>query len=137
MSSLQRGVIDGTMSGMVVYVVFKFDRIGKVLTQTDDTLILLAGIVSRARLGKLRADLQKVVIDAGIALQQQTNEYSDTNEQAMLDRWKQGGGSLIKLPDEDLAKVRSQLASVGEDITRGKPALNAFYKRVSSVAAKY
>ncbi len=135
--SLQRGVIDGTMSGMVVYVVFKFNQIGKVLTRTDDTLILSAGIVSKAWLGKLPADLQKVVIDAGVGLQQRASEYSDTNEQAMLAKWKEGGGSLIALPDEDLAKVRSLLASVGEDITKGKPALNAFYKRVKSVAAKY
>ena len=134
---LQRGVIDGTMSGAVVYVVFKFNRVGKVLTQTDDTLILSAGIVSKIWLNKLPADLQKVVIDAGVGLQRQTSEYSDTNEQAMLAKWKETGGSLIKLPDDDLAKVRAMLASVGEDVTKGKPELNAFYRRVKAVAAKY
>ncbi len=135
--SLQRGVIDGTMSGMVVYVVFKFNQIGKVLTQTDDTLILSAGIVSKAWLERLPADLRKVVIDVGAGLQQQANAYSDTNEQAMLAKWKELGGSLIRLPSEDLARVREILASVGEDTTKGKPGLNSFYKRVKAVAARY
>jgi C4-dicarboxylate-binding protein DctP len=134
---LQRGTIDGTMSGTVVYVVFKFNQVGQVLTQTNDTMILSAGLVSKAWLDKLPADLQKVVLDAGIALQARTTEFSDTSEQAMVKRWIAEGGELISLPDTDLAKIRSSLASVGQDVTKDDPALNAFYKKVQSTAAKY
>ncbi len=134
---LQRGTIDGTMSGTVVYVVFKFNQVGKVLTQTNDTMILSAGLVSKTWLDTLPADLQKVVLDAGVALQERTAQFSDTSEQAMVERWKAEGGELISLPDEDLSKIRSSLASVGEDVTKDDPALNAFYKRVRSTAAKY
>jgi TRAP-type C4-dicarboxylate transport system substrate-binding protein len=134
---LQRGTIDGTMSGTVVYVVFKFNQVGKVLTQTNDTMILSAGLVSKTWLDKLPADLQKVVLDAGVDLQARTAEFSDTSEIAMVERWKAEGGELISLPEEDLVKVRSSLASVGEDVTKDDPALNAFYKKVRSTAAKY
>lgn len=134
---LQRGTIDGTMSGTVVYVVFKFNQVGKVLTQTNDTMILSAGLVSKAWLDKLPEDLQKVVLDAGVELQAKTAEFSDTSEQAMVERWKAEGGEIISLPDEDLAKIRSSLASVGEDVTKDDPALNAFYKKVQSTAVKY
>ncbi len=134
---LQRGTIDGTMSGTVVYVVFKFNQVGKVLTQTNDTMILSAGLVSKTWFDKLPADLQKVVLDAGVGLQARTTEFSDTSEIAMVERWKAEGGELISLPEEDLAKVRSSLASVGEDVTKDDPALNAFYKKVRSTAAKY
>lgn len=134
---LQRGTIDGTMSGTVVYVVFKFNQVGKVLTQTNDTMILSAGLVSKTWLDKLPADLQKVVLDAGIALQERTSKFSDTSEQAMVKRWIAEGGELISLPDDDLATIRKSLASVGEDVTKDDPALNAFYKQVRSTAAKY
>ena len=134
---LQRGAIDGTMSGTVVYVVFKFNQVGTVLTQTNDTMILSAGLVSKIWLDKLPDDLQKVVLDAGIALQAKTTEFSDTSEQAMVEKWIAEGGELISLPDADLATVRSKLASVGEDVTKDDPALNAFYKKVQATAAKY
>jgi len=134
---LQRGTIDGTMSGTVVYVVFKFNQVGQVLTQTNDTMILSAGLVSKTWLDTLPADLQKVVIDAGISLQERTTKFSDTSEQAMVKRWISEGGELISLPDTDLAKIRSSLASVGEDVTKDDPALNAFYKKVQSTASKY
>ena len=134
---LQRGTIDGTMSGTVVYVVFKFNQVGQVLTEVNDTMILSAGLVSKTWLDKLPADLQKVVRDAGVGLQARTAKFSDTSEQAMVKRWKAEGGELISLPGEDLAKVRSMLASVGEDVTKDDPALNAFYKKVRSTAAKY
>ena len=134
---LQQGTIDGTMSGTVVYVVFKFNQVGTVLTQTNDTMILSAGLVSKIWLDSLPADLQQVVLDAGIALQERTAEFSDTSEQAMVERWKAEGGELISLPDEDLAKIRSSLASVGEDVTKDNPELNAFYKQVRATAAKY
>ena len=134
---LQRGTIDGTMSGTVVYVVFKFNQVGKVLTQTNDTMILSAGLVSKAWLDKLPADLQKVVLDAGVELQAKTSEFSDTSETAMVERWKAEGGELISLPEEDLATIRTSLASVGEDVTKDDPALNAFYKKVQATASKY
>ena len=60
--SMQRGVIDGTMSGAVVYVVFKFINLGTVLTRTDDTLIISTGAVSRAWLKRLPADLRHATI---------------------------------------------------------------------------
>lgn len=134
---LQRGTIDGTMSGTVVYVVFKFNQVGKVLTRTDDTLILSAGLVSKAWFDKLPADLQQIIVEEGAKLQARTNAFSDQSEEAMVAKWKEEGGELVTLPDEDLAKVRSILASVGEDVTKDNPALNAFYKQVKSVAEKY
>lgn len=134
---LQRGTIDGTMSGTVVYVVFKFNQVGQVLTRTNDTMILSAGLVSKTWLDTLPADLQKVVIDAGVSLQERTTKFSDTSEQAMVKRWIAEGGELISLPDTDLAKIRKSLASVGEDVTKDDPALNAFYKKVRATAAKY
>ena len=83
------------------------------------------------------AHLSLFVLDAGIALQERTAAFSDTSETAMVERWKAEGGELISLPEQDLVKVRSSLASVGEDVTKDDPALNAFYKQVRATAAKY
>jgi TRAP-type transport system periplasmic protein len=135
--SMQRGVIDGTMSGTVVYVVFKFNQVGKVLTETDDTMIISVGVVSKAWLDKLPADLRQIVIEEGAKLQKRTSEYSHESEDAMVAKWKEMGGELVKLPPADMDKVHSLLASVGEDVTKDNPAEHAFYEEVKAVAKKY
>ncbi len=135
--ALQRGVIDGTMSGAVVYVIFKFNSIGKVLTRTDDTLIISTAVLSKAWLKKLPADLRRIVVEEGPKLQVRATEFSHANEKFFLGKWKELGGSLITLPADDLAKVRSMLASVGNDVTKDNPKTSAFYKRILAVGKKY
>jgi TRAP-type C4-dicarboxylate transport system substrate-binding protein len=135
--SMQRGVIDGTMSGTVVYVVFKFNEVAKVLTETDDTMIISVGVVSKAWLDRLPADLRQIVLEEGANLQKRTSTFSHQNEDTMIAKWKEVGGELVKLPPDDLAKMRAELATVGEDVTKDNPALHAFYREMKGVAAKY
>ena len=135
--ALQRGVIDGTMSGAVVYVIFKFNSIGKVLTRTDDTLIISASVLSKAWVNKLPADLRRIVVEEGPKLQGRATQVSHANEKFFLGKWKELGGSLISLPPADLTKVRSMLASVGNDVTKSNPKVHAFYKRILDVGKKY
>ena len=134
---LQRGVIDGTMSGTVVYVVFGFAKVAKTLPVTNDSLILSAGLVSRKWLAKLPADLQKIVIEEGNKLQARTTAFSDKSENFMINKWKSSGGELVELPAADQKILQSKLASVGEDVTKSNPSLNAFYKRVHATGKKY
>lgn len=135
--AIQRGVIDGTMSGTVVYVVFKFNEVAKVLTETDDTMIVSVGFVSKAWLDKLPPDLRQIVIEEGNSLQKRTSEFSHKSEDAMVAKWKEGGGELVKLPPGDLTRMHSLLESVGDDVTKDNPSLHAFYQEVKRVAAKY
>jgi TRAP-type C4-dicarboxylate transport system substrate-binding protein len=135
--ALQRGMIDGTMSGTVVYVVFKFNQVAKTLTVTNDTLILSAGLVSKVWLNKLPADLQRIVIEEGNKLQARTTAFSDTSEMAMIEKWKKGGGELVTLPASDQKALLTMLKSVGEDVTKSSSSLNAFYRRVHETGKKY
>lgn len=135
--ALQRGVIDGTMSGIVVYVVFKFNRISKVLTRTDDTLIVSSAVLSQAWLKKLPGDLRKIVVDTATGLQMRANEFSHKSEDFFLKKWKDGGGTLEMLPRADLTKIQSLPADVGDKVTKGDPKVHAFYNRIKEVGKKY
>jgi TRAP-type C4-dicarboxylate transport system substrate-binding protein len=135
--SLQRGAIDGTMSGMVIYVVFKYNKIGTVVTQTDDTMIISQAHVSQKWLAGLPADLRKTVVEVGKGLQPKITAFSMEKGAAYNAAWAKMGGSLHKVPDADIAKMRELLKDVGEEVTKDNPKLNAFYKRVKAVAAKY
>jgi len=134
---IQQGVIDGTMSAAAVYVNLKFNDIAKVLTEVNDTMIVSVGVVSRAWLAKLPADLRQIVIEEGNKLQPRINPQSRVMDEAMVKRWREAGGEMVRLPDADQARVRQLLSGIGEEVTKDNPTVNAFYKRLVATGQKY
>jgi len=135
--ALSRGVVDGTQSTISVFVNFKFYDIAKVLTQTDDTMICISLVLSKAWLGRLPPDLRKIVLDEAKKLQSRIDKEAFTSTEAARKRWAAAGGTIIKFSPADQAKLLALLKPVGETVTKSNPALNAFYKKVQAVAAKY
>lgn len=134
---LQQGVIDGTMSATAVYVNLKFNEIGKVLTEVNDTMIISAGAVSRAWLAKLPADLRQMVVEEGNNLQPRINAHSRELDQAMRKRWAEAGGEFVKLTAAEQAKVGQLLGGIGDEVTKDNAATNAFYKKMLAAAKQY
>ncbi len=118
-------------------MIFKFNRISKVLSRTDDTLIISAATLSPNWLKSLPSDLSNMVVSTAAELQTKTSAFSDENENAMIAKWQSDGGSLITLPESDLSKIRASLAGVGEKVTKDDPKLHAFYKKIKATGAKY
>ena len=125
------------MSATAVYVNFKFNDLGKVLTQTNDTMIVSVGAVSRPWLAKLPEDLRQAVIQEGANLQPRINEHSRVLDQSMVKRWREAGGEMVKLPEADQARVKQLLAGIGEEVTKDNATANAFYKRLVATGQKY
>jgi C4-dicarboxylate-binding protein DctP len=134
---LQQGVIDGTMSATAIYVNFKFSDLGKTITQTNDTMIISIGAVSRPWLDKLPADLRQMVIEEGAKLSSRTSAHSHVLDGEMVKRWKESGGEIVTLPAEDQARMKQLLGGVGEEVTKASVPVNAFYKKMQSTAQKY
>ena len=135
--ALQRGVVDGTMSGIGIYVNFKFQKLGTILTQTDDTLLVSMGLVSRKWMNKLPSDLRKVVIDEGRKAQDRIIVESPKMEDSFTARWKAVGGTIVRFSKPDQAKLLATIRTVGEEVTKSDPQVSAFYKKLLAVGAKY
>jgi TRAP-type C4-dicarboxylate transport system substrate-binding protein len=137
MPALQRGAIDGTQSAIAVFVNFKFYDVGKVLTQTDDTVLVPIAAVSKAWLDKLPADLQTLVVEEGRKLQSRVQELSHHVLEDMRKKWGAAGGEIVKLPAADQARLIELLKTVGPEVTKSDAALKTFYARAREVVAKY
>lgn len=135
--ALQRGAIDGTQSAIALFVNFKYIDLGKVLTQTDDTMLVPIAVVSKAWLDKLPPDLQKLVVDEGRKLQSRVQARSFEVLDDMRNKWVTAGGEIVTFPAADQARLTELLKGVGPEVTKTNPALDAFYKRVQSVADKH
>ena len=134
--ALQRNVIDGTRSGLSVFVTLKYQDVSKVVTVTNDTMLVPLATASKVWFDKLPADLQKAVVDAGRAAQVRNQKFTlDFNAQ-MPKRWAEVGGELFVLPDAERQKLVAALKSVGDDVTKDDPPVKAFFERVRAAAAK-
>jgi TRAP-type transport system periplasmic protein len=135
--SLQRSVIDGTMSGTSVFVAFKFNDVVKVITVTNDTMLVSLAMVSKVWLDQLPADLRKVIIDAGRETQVKTSAWEKEFTKGLTKTWNDMGGEVHTLPQDDLAKMADLLKSVGDDVSKEQPDVLALLQKVRTVAAKH
>lgn len=134
---LQRGVIDGTMSGTSIFVSMKFNDVVKTVTVTNDTMLVALAVVSKAWLDKLPPDLRKMVIDVGHETQARAHKWEQDFTKGLDKQWAEMGGQIHPLPAEDLAKMRTLLASVGDDVSKDQPAVLETLQKVRAVAAKH
>jgi TRAP-type C4-dicarboxylate transport system substrate-binding protein len=136
-TSLQNGVIDGTMSGISIYVNFNLQSVAKSLLETDDTLLVSFGALSKAWLDKLPPDLRKTVVDEARKLGPWAVKQSDDEKAALRAKWIERGGEIIRLSAADQAELEKRLKPIGADVTAANPVLKEFYERIKTTAAKY
>jgi TRAP-type C4-dicarboxylate transport system substrate-binding protein len=136
-TSLQSGVIDGTMSGISIYVNFNLQTVSKTITETNDTLLVSFGSLSKPWLDKLPADLRKTVVDEARGLQAWAIKQSDDEKVSLRAKWIERGGEIVTLPAADMVELQNRLKPIGADITKSDPALKAFYERILATSARY
>jgi TRAP-type transport system periplasmic protein len=134
--ALQQGAIDGSLAGITPLVNLHFVDAAKYITEINQPTIFLMLEVSRSWYDSLPKDLQEIVDRDGareaVAINPASEEFNAKAEKA----WVAGGGEVISLPAEEKAEMLKTLASVGEDVSKTKPALNAAYKLVSDAAKR-
>ena len=134
--ALDQGTIDGTISGLSVFVAFKMNDLIKTITITNDTFINSIVVVSKAWLDTLPPDLQKVVIDSGTPVQAKTQAWEFDFTKQLEQQWATLGGTVHRFSADDLAKMKTLLAPVADDATKDQPAVHDMLQMVRAAAAK-
>jgi TRAP-type C4-dicarboxylate transport system substrate-binding protein len=137
LTALQRNVIDGTRSAISIYVTLKYQDVSKLVTVTNDTMLVPVATVSKPWFDKLPADLQKAVMDAGQAAQKRADTFTAEFMAGMPKRWAEVGGEVFVMPDAERAKLVAALKTVGDEVTKDDPPVKAFFERVRATAARH
>jgi TRAP-type C4-dicarboxylate transport system substrate-binding protein len=137
LTALQRNVIDGTRSAISIYVTLKYQDVSKLVTVTNDTMLVPVATVSKPWFDKLPADLQKAVMDAGQAAQKRADTFTAEFMAGMPKRWAEVGGEVFVMPEAERAKLVAALKTVGDEVTKDDPPVKAFFERVRATAAKH
>jgi TRAP-type transport system periplasmic protein len=136
MPGLDQGTIDGTISGLSVFVAFKMNDLLKVVTVTNDTFIISVAVLSKPWLDTLPPDLQKIAIDSGAAVQAKTQQWEVDFTKQLVDQWTGLGGTVHILPDDDQAQLKTLLTPVGDDATKDQPAVHDMLQMMRAAAAR-
>ena len=134
--ALDQGTIDGTISGLSVFVSFKMNDLLKVITVTNDTFIISIAVISKPWLDTLPADLQKIVVDSGKAVEAKSQAWEVDFSKKLVGDWTGLGGTVHTLPADDLARMKTLLDPVGDETTKDQPAVHDMLQKVRAAAAK-
>jgi TRAP-type C4-dicarboxylate transport system substrate-binding protein len=134
--ALDQGTIDGTISGLSVFVAFKMNDLLKVVTVTNDTFIISIAVVSKPWLDTLPPVLQKAVTDAGTTVQAKAQAWEVDFTKKLASDWTALGGTVHALPTEDLARMKTLLDPVADETTKSQPAVHNMLELVRAAAVR-
>jgi TRAP-type C4-dicarboxylate transport system substrate-binding protein len=137
MPALDQGTIDGTISGLSVFVALKMNDLLKVITVTNDTYIIAIAVISKPWLDSLPPDLQKIVLDTGAVVQAKAQAWEVDFTKELEQKWTATGSTVQSLPPDDLAQLKTLLAPVADDATKDQPAVHDMLQMVRAVVAKH
>jgi tripartite ATP-independent transporter DctP family solute receptor len=135
--ALQRKLIDGIRSNIVVMAATKHFTVTKFITVVDDTYIPCIGFVSMAFYKKLSKDLQQAVEDAGKAVEgfmfKTSQDYGSRAEQT----WRDGGAEVIRLSAADQKKFMETVQPIGDDVLGKRKDTKEMFELMKSVAKSH
>src|ERR1700726_2548353 len=134
--AIQQGAIDGATGGIEAFAGLHFYDTAKYITTTHHAAIFLVVEVSRKWYDSLPADLQEIVDRVAAREATAINPQLDELEKQAIKTWSNNGGELIDLPADEQIEMFKILASVGADVAKTKPNVQAAYELVTAAAQR-
>ena len=135
--AIQRGVIDGAKTGMVIFVALKYVNTAKYVTRTNESLVCTAEIASKIWLGKLSAGDRAIVIEESEKNDPEIQQFSLGFNENTYKVWQQQGGELIEFSPAEKKAFRERLASVGDEVAKQEPDLREMWTLLKRLAVKH
>jgi len=134
--ALQQGAIDAAIASIAVFTNMHYADAVKYVTETNQPAIFTIVEVSRKWYDSLPADLQQIVDRDGAAESVAINQAAIDIFNKARRGWVDDGGELISLPGDEQSAMMRMLGSVGENVSKAKPALHQAYEIVSDAAQR-
>jgi TRAP-type C4-dicarboxylate transport system substrate-binding protein len=134
---LQQGTIDATLTTMTIYTTMKYYDVGKFVVETEQPYVNSIGMMSKKWMDTLPPDLQKVVRDSGKKVTAEIMPWVKDFFAAQEKMYVANGGKISQLPADEFKAMIAKVSTVGDDLSKTKPALNEAVKALFASAAKH
>jgi TRAP-type transport system periplasmic protein len=136
MAAIQQGALDGAVAGVQLLTGLHFYDAAKYVTMTGQSAIFIVAEISKKWYDSLPPDLQQIIDRDGasesVAIAPRAVEITE----AARTGWVKAGGELIDLPADDQAQMLKILSSVGQDVAKTKPRIQAAYQIITEAAQR-
>jgi TRAP-type C4-dicarboxylate transport system substrate-binding protein len=134
--ALQQGTIDAAIAATPVFANFHYQDAAKYITVTNQPAIFIMVEFSAKWFAGLPPDLQKILSDDAAKeaadVMPWAIDYNVTQDAA----WTGGGGEIINLPPDEHTTFMTTLSTVGSDVAKSKPNVQAAYDLVTAAAKR-
>ena len=134
---LQRKLIDGVRSNIVVMNATKHWTVAKFITVVNDTYIPCAGFMSMVWFKKLPDKLKQVVLDAGRSVENHMYDVGQRFAAKAEQGWRDGGAEVIRLSDADQKRFMEIVQPIGDDVLGKRADTKAMFELMKKTAQKY
>lgn len=117
--AIQRKVVDGARTSLVVAAKAKFPTVTSHLTITNGAYIPSGSWFSKAWLNKLSAKNRKIVMDTAAEISEWTSKHSLSFVDVMEAEWKKQGATVYRLSPEEQASYIKTIAPLGDKLLGG------------------
>jgi C4-dicarboxylate-binding protein DctP len=132
--AIQRNVVDGARSAIVVMGPSKFYTVAKHITLTHGGFIPTGLWFSKIWLSKLPADLRKALFDLGPEAGDEGLRISIGINQLWEKKWEEEGGTVHRLSKAERAEFLRRLRPVGDSVLGDNPKTRDMWKLMKAAA---
>jgi TRAP-type transport system periplasmic protein len=119
-TSLERGVVDGTVVPFEGLGIFKLDDLVKYTTLTDFYTVTMAVLMNKSKYDSLPADIQKVIDDnSGLVMSSWCGKAYDAAEIPFKEKAVKKGIEMIKLSEADMQTLHAETLPLREQWVEG------------------
>ena len=134
--ALQQGAIDGALGTVPVFGPLHYLDAAKYVTEIGQPIVSTIAVMNKKWVEALPPDLQKIVRDDATTVSKEIVPFVDQFFAAQRKEWTDKGGELIALPADEQAAFLAKTASIGDELSRDKPELNAAVRIAVEAAAR-
>ena len=130
---LQSGGLDGMLAGMPILTAFKYYDVAKYVTDLNFSQIVSLNVVNEAWFQSQTPEVQAAIREAGRAAEQTVFPFGVANVERSNALWKENGGEIVALSDEEQAQMMASFEDIGAEIVAADPAVAAEYERLKAL----
>ena len=134
--ALQQRAIDGTRSGIPIFVGFKYVTVTRYILQTHESFLCIAKIVSKKWFEGLPADLQKIMLEEAEKADMDNLPFNVDLLDKLYAAWKAQGGVINEFSPAERAEYRRRVQTVGDAVFKDLPGVKGTYEVLKAAAAR-
>ena len=135
--ALQRKLIDGIRSNIVVMAATKHCTVTKFITVVDDTYIPCIGFVSMAFYNRLPRDLKKAVEDAGRSAEPYMYKVGREFAASAEQKWRDAGAEVIRLSAAEQKRFMEITQPIGDDVLGARKDTKELFELMKQTAKSH